>query len=486
VKSRPARIAAGFVAAITALFTLGSCNENAIIRSSVTPAVDNITTFGIGPDYGNDSVTMYVRTVFQDSINTSLRTAGYPVYHGLGWITDPFAGTASAGIYMQVVPTITGFKLGATEILDSLVLVLPYAGFTWGDTASTNNTTVRAYAINGTFSKDSNFYNYNRLSTAATQLGAATIVTGRTGTGVIQDSTTIRQVVGGVTQNVKKQSHLRIRIQDTSAFAPAFRTALANDSSYASFTSLLPGFFIVPDTNGPGMAIPYFRLNGSANLYDVGALVAYTHVPERTDSAIANQFVYNLDQAAHFNRITRNYSGTPANSLIGNPDMVQQTVLMQNGPGASVDVVIPYARFLPKNVLIVKAELKLTQVPAIGETQFFGPNRLYPEGVNSAGARYTIADRYAYSQGGTQYDASGFLDGNVTMAMINGMQVREYRINFPRELQRAILQGSDNLHLRITGTANYPAAYRILLGGKGQSNPAFKPALNIIYSKQNK
>lgn len=488
MKSRLARLTAGLAAGFAALFSLGSCNEDAILRSNLAPAVDNINTFGIGPDFGNDTVVMHVRTVYQDTLNTSLRQAGLPVYHGLGWVNDPYAGTTSSSIYMQILPSVAGFKFAANEVLDSLVIVLPYGGFTWGDTANRSATQVRAYAITEGFSKDIGYFNYSRLQTASSPLGSATIYTGRAGTGVIQDSTPVRQWVGGTSQQVNKQAHLRIKIQDTAQISTAFRAAIAADSTLPAFANLFPGFYLMADTtNGPGVAMPYFRLNTlstGSGLFDRGALVAYTHLRDgNTDSAIANQFIYDLTNGAHFNRITRNLSGTPANSIVNNTDTVQQVVLMQNAPGAAIDVVLPKISQLPKDVLIVKAELKLTQVPAQGDNIFFGPNRLYPEGVNSGGARYIIADRYSTSPGNNVLDNIGFVDGNVEFVTVNGVVTRQYKLNFPQELQRAIIKGS-NLHLRIGGTSNYPAAYRILFGGRGQSDIAYRPTLNIIYSKQ--
>lgn len=60
------------------------------------------------------------------------------------------------------------------------------------------------------------------------------------------------------------------------------------------------------------------------------------------------------------------------------------------------------------------------------------------------------------------------------------MDITQYRINIPREVQRAIVNKTDTLHLRINGTTRLPGAYRLVLGGKGS---AYQAALNITYSK---
>jgi hypothetical protein len=204
-------------------FALNGCREDAIIKSSLTPAVDNIHTFGIGADFNNgtDTITMLTSTVMQDSLITSKRGLGVAIYHALGYMIDPFAGKTTAGIYAQFVPTATGVKLSSNP--DSLVLVLPYSGFTWGDTTITTTHTVKVYAINEGFSKDSTFYNYSSRGTDATVIGTATVSTGRTGMGNIQDS-----VATGVNKK-NRAPHLRIKLTDP-GFISKFKVLLEADS----------------------------------------------------------------------------------------------------------------------------------------------------------------------------------------------------------------------------------------------------------------
>lgn len=453
-----------------AAFTLTGCREDAIIKSSLTPAIDNIHTFGIGSDYGSDTMkalTLITKTWYEDSIITSTRLNGFPIFHTLGWVADPYAGTTAGSIYMQVVPTTSGFKLPANTTVDELVLVLPYSGFTWGDTTTTATRTVKVYRITDEFKKDSTFYNFSKRATENTVIGTATIQTGRKGTGSIQDSVSVL--------GVNRAPHLRIKL--SAAFKDAFIAALAFDSTFAAFTDVFRGFYIVPDTGGPGAAMPYFRLNGSGEMYNSAAVLAYAHTDGKTDTLIY-QFPYNESYAAHFNRITRNYAGTPTATYL-DTTVIHDLLVMQNGPGAAIDLRLPFIQTLPKNVIINKAELVFTKFSTTSDDKFFGPSRLLPQGINSSGGRYTIADRYPVT------DASlDFIDGTPRTAVKGGTTVTEYRINIPREIQKAIVQGSNGLHLRIGGTLNFPAAYRLVVGGSGMLNPTYRPSINIIYSKQ--
>jgi hypothetical protein len=158
---------------------------------------------------------------------------------------------------------------------------------------------------------------------------------------------------------------------------------------------------------------------------------------------------------------------------------------MQNAPGVVLDVNLPYIQHLFKNLpngaLINKAELVFTQIedPAYENRKYFGPLRLYPQGINSSGGRYTIADRYPVT------DATlDFIDGSPRQVVRGGNTLTEYRINIPREVQKAIVQRSNGLHLHLGGTVNFPGAYRLIVGGRGNTNPLYRPSINIIYSKQ--
>lgn len=472
MKQRFITLAASACAALLAALTMSSCKEDSIIKSSLTPAVDNIHTFGIGPDFNNgtDTVTMLTGTDFQDSVITSARGNGFPIFHALGYMTDPFAGKTAASIYAQFVPTATGVKL--TGNLDELVLVLPYAGFTWGDTTVPSQHNVNVHAITEDFSKDSTYYNYSSKATSSTIIGSGVIITGPAGTaGRIQDSVTVR--------GKKTAPHLRISLSE--AFKNEFSNALAYDTSYIAFTKQFKGLYLVVTDSAASSArsLPYFRLNGTAAVYGSAALLAYTG---GKDSPVV-QFPYLENYAAHFNRIRRNWVGYPITNLL-DKSVTQSYLAMQNAPGAVIDLRLPFIHKLPKNVVINKAEITFTMVNYPGQStmddvRFFGPARLYPQGINTSGGQYTIADRYPVNDQQLE-----FMDGTPTTAVVGGQTLTTYKLNIPREVQQAIIANNQGLHLRIGGTVNFPAAYRLVVAGRGFADNAYRPKINIIYSKQ--
>ncbi|MEO6831074.1 MAG: DUF4270 family protein [Chitinophagaceae bacterium] len=460
-------------ALLAVVFILSSCKEDAIIKTSLTPSIDNIHTFGIGPDFdngANDTITIRTHTAFEDTVVTSTRLNGYPIYHAIGAVADPFAGNTTASIYMQIAQPSTTFAFDAADVIDEVDLILPYAGFTWGDTISgPSSQNLSVYAITDPFSKDSTFYNYNRLNFDPTLLGTATLVTGSPGQGVIQDSVLVK--------GVKKAPHIRIKLAQS--YVDALKAAMIYDTSYATFAQKMPGLYITPDSTNPGKALPYVILNGPSTPYGAAGLLVYAHNTVSGNDSIVYQFPYNETYSAHFNRITRNYTGSPAYALLHSTDTNAATLLMQNAPGAAVDLTLPYIQHLPKNVIINKAEIVFTKVSATGDDRFFGPARLLPTGINTTGGRYTLADRYPITS-----NTLDFMDGTPQQVVKNGVTLTQYRINIPREVQQTIVQGINGIHLRVGGTVNFPAAYRVLLGGTGNPEKQFRPAINIIYTKQ--
>ena len=103
---------------LAAVFFLSSCKEDAIIKTNLTPTVDNIHIFGIGPDFDNgvnDTITIRTHTAFEDTVLTSTRLNGFPIFHALGSVLDPYAGKTSASIYMQVAQPSTTFAFDAKK-----------------------------------------------------------------------------------------------------------------------------------------------------------------------------------------------------------------------------------------------------------------------------------------------------------------------------------------------------------------------------------
>ena len=448
-------------AAMAVVFGMSSCKEDIIIQSNITPAGDNIndTLIHIPDSFFTAS------TIFDDSVITgSTNPSGFTIFHALGWVNgDTYSGRIAASSLFQVVPTALGFKIPVTDTIQSAYIVLPYGGFTWGDTTTISTCNITAYEINDSLSKDSTYYSFTQKNKFSTPIGNVLMQMGPTGSNSVSDSVTVN--------GVKVAPHLRIPVN--ASFLTRIQTLLAADTTYPGFLQAFKGIYLAPDTNTNGVAMPYFYMNGPIGNYSQPNILFYArHNGKDTTYTLP----YNTTYAGHFNRITRNYTHPDALNTFaaGSP-----WLMVQNAPGAAIDLKIKLTTLpVPANSLLNKVEIIFTKKKDdAASLKYFQPARIYPIGIDAASARYGILDRYPL----TTDDGLRFIDG--TPRAVAPDTIR-YTLNIPRELQQAIVQKKTELHLRIGGTSNYPAAYRLLVGSFTNPDPAYRPKVNLIYSKR--
>src|SRR5690606_745119 len=156
------------------------------------------------------------------------------------------------------------------------------------------------------------------------------------------------------------------------------------------------------------------------------------------------------------------------------------TILLQNEPGAAMDIVIPNIQSIP-DALINKARLEISLLQDPQSVIFTPPARIYPIGIDAGGASYNIADRLPLNSAAPL----DFIDGRGRPVVSGAGSRMVYTINFPRELQQAILEGKNELRFRINGTQTFPGAYRMIAGGRNFPDPDYRLKLTIVYSKLN-
>lgn len=115
----------------------------------------------------SDTFTVRSSTVLLDSIQTSGTTALL-----LGRYTDPALGVVEARSFLQLAPD-TGDTLKADPkaVYDSLVLVLPYNGFSYGDTTRYQNVSV--HRLTDTLNNSKVYLNTSNAPFEAAALGRA-------------------------------------------------------------------------------------------------------------------------------------------------------------------------------------------------------------------------------------------------------------------------------------------------------------------------
>lgn len=445
-----------------------SCKENTIIRTDVVPAVDNITVFG------TDTLTLITNTVQDDTVVTNAYVSGLNVYMGAGNISnDAYFGKTSASFYFQVRPPQDNYSFDRSKYqLDSAILILPYSGTSYGDTVgSAGYQTFKAYRMNEPIYFDSVYYASSPAkSVEGTPFASKTVF--------IPDLVNSRRdstLVGGR----KRAPHLRMRITDDNLINRIIDAGAANT---AAFISIFNGIYVT--TEAGGNTIPYFRLNGD-DVYSKAGILMYYHTQNSggliTDTlTVSYPFDPTASQTktAFFNKVSRDFTGTPVKYLFSSNSGSEGTIAVQNLPGAAIDLRIPYAKNLPR-CIVNKAELIITQIPSPMDGVFAPPDRLYPMVVNEYGVKSRIADLNATTSTASLY----FVDGYSRSANVGGKIVNQYVLNFPRELQNAIVEQKKELRLRINGTQSFIGAFRLTAAGSNYSQPAYRIKLNVVYTK---
>lgn len=469
------------VSAILAMATgFSSCKEDIAIHSNLTPAGDNIGTDTLViPDS-----LLVAQTIIDDTLLTSTKlVTSYTVFHALGWLKEPvdptrnpYPSNTNARIFLQFVPVSTGFTFPSTDVIDSAVIVLPYGGFSWGDTTVRDEQEIQAFELTDTMSNNTNYYSYTQKAQGGSVSAPVKFYTGKAGTGVINDSVSVR--------GVKTPPHLRIRLTD--AYLNTFKGVVARGyTTHDSFLNAVKGFCIRPvDESKTGRAMPYFTIYGpsTSGYYNQSNLLVYAHANGDT-TLKTYQFPFSTTYTAHYNYIKRTYGNM---SLFNDPN--HPYLMVENQPGAAIDFRIKNLRSLNAlkgNIVINKVQLIFNEVNEFvyPDSKYGHPPRIYPIGIDAVGVRYTLVDRYEdYSTKYALQTGLDFVDGKPVTNTTNNNTT--YAINFPRELQRSMIQQKSELHLRINGTLTYPGAFRLIAGNRSNPNAQYRYALKIIYSKQ--
>jgi hypothetical protein len=451
---------------LSPLFLLAfySCNEDTILNARAVPSLDTVYTI-------ETTATVNSKSYLDDTIITSLTISGFDVNHAVGVLTaDEYSGNTRASFVFQVIPPSAGYSFPRPP--DSAILILPYSGFAYGDTTNVSTQWVEVQELTSEIFKDTSYYSSSTYSSGGAISRAPVVIDPLT----ISDS-----VLVGTDY---RAPHLRIRMSDD--FVNRFKTeAVSGNSNFATYAAFLKWFkgVAVKPVSTSGSFLPYFQINGSSDFGRANILFYYTDTSANVQTV---SFPFDPSYCAHFNKVERlNYQGL-ANELISSTATSDSIFIIQNEPGSVANLRFTGLQSLPKG-LILKAELVINQIPASSQlpgdnfATYTGPERLFPIGIDDDGSAYTVLDREPSSSS----EPLRFIDGKRRSVDIDGDGTIDYSyvINIPREVQKAITDGKDVLHLRVGGASGFPGAFRLLAAGSTYSRPAFRVRLNIVYSK---
>lgn len=451
-------------------FSFAACKERSVINPDLIPAVDNIHTF----EKFISDFDVKIQTGKNDSVRTDDVT--YPIVT-LGSIADdPFFGKTKAGFYFQIgLPGSNFYFPDNIQQIDSLVIALPMDSFTYGDTSASNDlSAVSVYRItDADFAKNDSSRIYYASDSLATD--AIPLATDNVSFKAHRDSV---YYPDGTGRNNLFRIHLPL------SFANIFRSAdTSNFRDNSTFKSFFRGFYIVGNTGADvnmQRRLSYINLGlldlTTINNYDYARLEMFYTQTDGTKKLII--FPY-APGTRFFSRITRDYQGKPAQAFTSG---AHDSVAVQTSPGIYTELTFNNIQDMA-NAVVNKAQLVLT-VLKTGEDNFYiPPVQLIIYGVNDDGTTYRVAD--ASNNSSSSSILSGFIGGEYKSVVINGQSYGQYTLNFPREMQNAVLSGKTSLKLRLATTVDYTGAFRMLADGINSNNPDTKLKLDVVYTKLN-
>ncbi len=444
--------------------TFFSCKENTILPPDLVPTVDNINVFE--KDLNVISHTAYRDSLITGGKNGNINFSANDAYLSpLGTIgSDMVFGKTVASTFVQVVQPVLDYKLkGTNQIIDSVVMVIPFALNVFGDTLSNNIQTFNLYKSDSNYSLNKLYYEFSKASYQTSNLmGTATV----NFKNLHRDSITVG--------TVKQAPQLRIKMP--SSFADSL-IAIQNTDNYKTYDNFLnwsKGFVIMPSDTNTGNGIGYFKT------YYTKMYVYYrnTNTNLQQDTTV-DVFGFNENHCNRFNTISRNYFGLPIqNFWETNSTTGDSVTFIQGQPGANTEITFPGIEN-EDNVLVNQAVLTLNVVvPYTSFTDTLSyklPDALKLEYVNAAGEN-KIAKDYSF--------LGAVVDGKRKMVQINGQTVIQYRFVITKTIQDAISQKDNNLKIKVLSEIGFTAAkYRTVLAGSNNSNNLLKPKLYLIFTK---
>ena len=453
---------------IATLAAFSGCKEHTLISSKVSPANDTVglVTMQLG---------CITHSFFNTDVETSINIVGLPVNQGVGAISDSFFGTTVASTFFQLANGTGITNLDTSIHVDSAYLVLPYSGFTYGDTLdSTITQSYQVFYMQDTIGYNSIYYpgSVKGVDFANPLSDPKTVNISR-----LKDSVTISGI------NYMPAMYIKLKLNTfLSKLNPALAASVNAVDQSQAFINAFNGICVRPtDTRTTTKAIPYFRLDGVDNYTEAGVLLYYHYIG---DTEAVLPFYFSQGACAHFNSVTRSFSRYPLNNLFNSTQANDSIVAIGNQPGASIDVLIKGINSIPKGVVINKAELQLSLLPAYNTNKYSSPDQMFPDGIGSgvypagviAGQTYPIADRYPLGS----LSPYNVLDGYAHL--IGSPAITTYTVDVPRELMACIANKNDTMHLHIRGTEIFYGAFRMIAGGGNYSDPKYRAKFNVVYS----
>ena len=466
-------IKTGLLTLLVSLFILGACKNPSGVGLDVDPSIALNSSL-------IDTNTVITKLMKQDSILANFTTTS-----ALAFFKDPIFGTTTSNIAVGLTLPATKLSFGTNSVLDSAVLVLPFAGF-YGDSLNTNyNVEVRQL--------NEILFNVNPKTYFNTKKWAVinTVVGSRNFAPKYRDSIFLQDIIVGKKDSTKKvPAQLRIRLDRNFITNLILKADSANLSTNTAFNNLIKGLYIslnkTSTTNNGGVFI--FN-TGNSDAAKLDLFYKKTSTTGIIDTLSSSFTIKGGDSGYAVSEVTWDFNGTAVQTELQSTNKSSTNLYFKGLSGTQVKVDFPHLqklKALGTNISINRAELILKVVSGT-ETPYKPISRLRIFRWDIAERILPIPDEIPGEPRSLPYNYGIYNKINKTYTfnitgyvqdLLNG-RTKNYgtfitSVDFTR--QEAIRSVTKTL----TGfTTGLEQPGRTVVGG---NNPSFKTQLKIYYT----
>jgi hypothetical protein len=462
---------------LISLFLFASCNESNTLGLDLDP--ENAVQGALV-----DTLTIQTKTMADDPASTynGVPTAENgvvnPSFLPLGFIKDPVFGTSEASLALSVSVPTSSFSFGTNPIIDSAVLVLPYAPQFYGDT-TTSVYSIDVHQLTKNITKEVNYLSNKEYAYQSALRGNYT--------GKIKPNTPfkITAVLTGATDTLKAApASIRIKLDKAFAQANLANVSAANLANGAVFNEYFKGLHVSINkskTTGNG-GIMHINLDGKDSKLEV-YYRRQNATTATTIDTVATAFPVGQTNGPVAASIKHNYEGTAIAAQLADASKKQYEVTyLQSLAGLKNKITFPSLQAFAKNlggkIVINKAELVVDLSAGADVAPFLPAPRLSLYQLDIAGQRALIADQNSSDKRYTGNFGSGYNNVNKTYSFIVTGHIQDL-IDGKTQDYGTFLAPSSTAPVSLS--PNLITAHRSVIGS--MSNGTNKIKLNIYYTK---
>ncbi len=433
---------------------LFACNDPTVIGSDLLSGDQLDIEF-------TDTITLKAQTIPNDSM-VVWRTGTNAVLlqnFVFGDFQDPVFGRTVASIYAQYVTSTNLPDFEPGQVLDSVVLMLPYnASLSYGKL--TEPFTIEVYEMAEGMDGDEVYLSSDSFAVSAVPLAIHTFIPN------LKDSLTVMEPTADTLREVKQPPHLRIKL-DPARFTQFFSLDSATIANDSSFLEYFKGLWLKPANSSAGLL--NFNLRNSSSLSNLRF-----YYRDGTDTLVYDFRSYSGNPIVLHQR--NYYGGSTAEPYISQngEERPDDLIFLQGLNGLNFELEIPYAESLD-GIIINKAELILPIVSLPNDNMENGPvTQLYASEVVSDTSLAVIDDIYLPLFNLATDDFGNYFGGKA----VEGEDY--YKVALSAHLQKMIA-GETTKKLRFTAHLRNERAARVVLAGP--SNTTSPPKIRLSFTR---